>query len=152
VLVLGTVPGVPSLAAGEYYAHPRNAFWRIAGAVFDFDPAAPYPERLELLTGNGVALWDVLHSCERRGSLDSRIRPGTEVPNHFCGFLAQNPSIRRILFNGTRAEVLFRRLVLPRLSAAAAEMERIRLPSTSPAHAAASFHIKLVAWRAALLP
>lgn len=147
VLVLGSMPGVASLRQARYYAHPRNAFWPIAGSVFGFDPGLDYDQRLRALQAAGVALWDVLQACERPGSLDADIRPDTLVPNDFAGFLQRHPAIVRVCFNGGKAASLYRRHVLPGLEAA---VEYIDLPSTSPAHAAASFDQKLEAWSRAL--
>ncbi|PRC53952.1 DNA-deoxyinosine glycosylase, partial [Mycobacterium sp. ITM-2017-0098] len=75
MLILGNMPGVRSLDEQQYYAHPRNAFWRITGEPLGFDPAAPYPERVAALTGAGVAAWDVLKHCRRIGSLDASVQP-----------------------------------------------------------------------------
>lgn len=71
ILILGSMPGVKSLEANEYYAHPRNAFWPIMNAIFGFDAALPYTQRIAALKAANVALWDVLQQCERTGSLDS---------------------------------------------------------------------------------
>ncbi|HPV23953.1 MAG TPA: DNA-deoxyinosine glycosylase, partial [Casimicrobium sp.] len=80
-LILGSMPGVASLAAAQYYAHPQNAFWRIMGAVAGFDAALSFDERVAELARAGVALWDVLAACERSGSLDSAIARKSEVAN-----------------------------------------------------------------------
>ena len=149
VLILGSMPGAASLRACQYYAHPRNQFWRIAGELLGFDPARPYPERLARLIGAEIALWDVVASCIRKSSLDSAIEPRSVVANDFAGFFARHPAICRVCFNGAKAEALYLRHVRPRLEA---HLERsyLRLPSTSPAHAATSFAAKLQAWRAVL--
>ena len=147
-LILGSMPGVASLAAQQYYAHPRNHFWPIMANIAGFDPSAPYAQRVEALTGAGFAVWDVLQSCVRPGSLDSAIQAGTRVPNDFAGFLATQPGITCVCFNGTEAQNSFTRHVLPGLSLEGVEC--VRLPSTSPAHAVA-FAKKLAAWRAALV-
>ena len=144
VLVLGSMPGNASLDAQRYYAHPRNLFWPIMGALFDAGPELAYRLRLSRLTAAGVALWDVAGECVRPGSLDARIQPGSVVANDLAGLLQAQPGIRRICFNGATAEALFRRHVSPTLDAPPA---CIRLPSTSPAHAAMSFDAKLAAWR-----
>lgn len=146
VLILGSMPGKASLRAQQYYAHPQNAFWRIAGTIVGFDPAAPYEVRIGLLRAAGIALWDVLKSCTRESSLDSAIVPATAVPNDLPAFLGDHPQIRRICFNGAKAEALYTRLARPQL-AASPEVQHLRLPSTSPAHAALPFATKLQAWQ-----
>ena len=148
VLVLGSMPGVASLRQVQYYAHPRNAFWPLAARIFGFDSGLDYDVRLRALQANGVALWDVLQACERPGSLDADIRGDTLVPNDFQAFLTRHPSIVRICFNGAKAAAMFRRHVLPALPGPG--LEFFELPSTSPAHAAASFKQKLAAWEPAL--
>ncbi|MBI4350498.1 MAG: DNA-deoxyinosine glycosylase [Elusimicrobia bacterium] len=148
VLILGSMPGRASLAAGQYYAHPRNAFRRLLGELLGFDPALPYAARLRLLKKNGIALWDVLGSCVRPGSLDSAIEKSSVVPNDLSAFLRRHPGIRRVLFNGSKAEECFNKYVLPSLPRAGLEFRR--LPSTSPAHASKPYPEKLKAWRRAL--
>lgn len=148
VLVLGSMPGVASLRQAQYYAHPRNAFWPLAARILGFDAGLDYDARLLALQAGGVALWDVLQACVRPGSLDADIRRDTIVPNDFATFLARHPSIVRVCFNGGKAAAMFRRHVLPSLSAPA--LQCVELPSTSPAHAAASFEQKLAAWGPAL--
>jgi len=142
------MPGVASLEANRYYAHPRNLFWPIAGALFAFDPTLPYEARIARLGEAGIALWDVAGTCVRPGSLDARIEAGSVVANDIGGLLAAHPGITRVRFNGATAESLFRRHVLPTLDPVP---ELLRLPSTSPAHAALGFEAKLVAWRTGLL-
>jgi hypoxanthine-DNA glycosylase len=151
-LVLGSMPGRRSLADGQYYAHPRNAFWPIMGALFDFDPVAPYPMRCDALRAAGIALWDVLGECERPTSLDADIVDASIRPNDFGRFLAGHRHIARILFNGAKAQHSFERHVLPGLDAHLRQLPRTRLPSTSPAHAGMRFEDKLAHWRAALRP
>ncbi|HBL66184.1 MAG TPA: DNA-deoxyinosine glycosylase [Achromobacter sp.] len=150
VLVLGSMPGVASLRQARYYGHPRNAFWPIAAQVLGFDAALEYPQRLQALRAAGVALWDVLDACERPGSLDADIRHDTLVPNDFAAFFNAHPAVARVCFNGAKAGALYRRYVLPTLPPQARALDYVDLPSTSPAHAAASFDMKLAAWRAAL--
>lgn len=146
ILILGSMPGQASLAANEYYAHPRNGFWPIMAQLLNFDPKAPYAERLQALTLARIALWDVLHSCTRRGSLDANIDSDSSIANDFSAFLGQRPSIKRIFFNGAKAESTFIKHVTPKLDSSGILISR--LPSTSPAHAALSFEEKLQAWKA----
>ena len=145
VLILGSMPGEASLRAAQYYAHPRNQFWPLLGALFGFDPAAPYPRRVRALTAARVAVWDVLASCVREGSLDSAIEGDTVVVNDFAGFFRRHRNVTRVYFNGAAAEVAYRRQVLSRLSAQ--PLSYRRLPSTSPANASQSYRAKLAAWR-----
>lgn len=147
-LVLGSMPGVASLEAGQYYAHPRNAFWPIMGELFGAGAELPYPQRCDQLRRAGLALWDVLQECRRQGSLDTNIERDSEQPNDFADFLARCSRIERIYFNGQKAETAFRRHVLPILDdAVAVRLRRQRLPSTSPAHAGMGFDNKLALWR-----
>jgi hypoxanthine-DNA glycosylase len=151
VLVLGSMPGVASLGAGEYYAHPRNAFWPIMGELFGAGPELPYAARRERLMAAGVAVWDVLKSCRRLGSLDTAIERESEEANDFAKLFASHPAVRLVAFNGQKAESAFRRHVLPVLDDATRErLTFVRLPSTSPAHAGRSLAVKLEAWRAGL--
>jgi TDG/mug DNA glycosylase family protein len=146
VLVLGSLPGRASLAQRQYYALPRNAFWRIMGEMFGFAPDASYDRRLGSLRDSGVALWDVCHSARRDGSLDSAIEHASVRANDFGAFFRKHPGIEAIFFNGATAARLYDRLVLPSLPAALRERRRIVLPSTSPAHAARSYAEKLHRW------
>lgn len=146
VLVLGSMPGTASLAAAQYYAHPRNAFWPIMGALFGAGPQLPYADRLDRLVAAGVALWDVIGSCARDGSLDSAIAPDSVVPNDFAALFAACPQLSAVFFNGGAAETAFRRHV--QRAAGSPPLRLARLPSTSPAHAARSFDAKLEAWQA----
>jgi TDG/mug DNA glycosylase family protein len=146
VLILGSLPGRRSLADQQYYAQPQNAFWRIMGVLFDAGPTVAYAERLVRLTASGIALWDVLAAAERPGSLDSAIVPSSIAVNDFGPFLHAHGALRAIYFNGAKAEALYRRHVIPSLDPKAAALPTLRLPSTSPAHAARSFAAKLDAW------
>ncbi len=147
VLVLGSMPGRASLDAGQYYAHPRNAFWEIMGALLGAGRELAYAERLARLTASGVALWDVAHRCRRPGSLDAAIERDSVEPNDFAALFTACPQLRHIFFNGVTAEALYRRLVLPHHPERGREVAYHRLPSTSPAHAALGFEAKLVRWR-----
>jgi double-stranded uracil-DNA glycosylase len=142
VLILGSMPGEASLKAGQYYAHPRNAFWRIMGELLGAGPSMPYGQRVARLNSAGVALWDVLQACVRTGSLDTSITE--EVANDLPAFFAKYPRITYVYFNGSKAETVFRRHALPLLP-----NDRhvfIRLPSTSPAHAAMPLEAKVREW------
>jgi hypoxanthine-DNA glycosylase len=149
ILILGSMPSAASLAAGEYYAHPQNQFWRIAGDICGFEQCAPYARRKAGLTAAGIALWDVIGSCVRPGSLDSAIDNETVVVNDFAGFLASHHRIERVCFNGRKAESAWRRHVASRLPPARKPEYRL-LPSTSPAHAGMGYLRKLKSWRSAI--
>lgn len=150
VLILGSMPGQASLQAGQYYAHQRNAFWRIMGDLLGAGPDLPYAQRLEKLTAAGIALWDVIAACERPGSLDAAIVGSSVAANDFRAFFAVHRNIAHVFFNGAAAEMAFRRHVLPGLPDLSLQLTR--LPSTSPAHAARSYGDKLAAWSAILAP
>ena len=143
ILILGSMPGVASLDANQYYAFARNAFWRIMGELFDAGPELNYPSRLQILTSSHIALWDVIRTCRRSGSLDAAIVDDGMISNDFNGFFEQHPLVRRVYFNGRKAANLFKKKVLPGLEG---EFECATLPSTSPAHAASSYADKLKAW------
>lgn len=144
VLILGNMPSVLSLAGHQYYGNPRNEFWRITGSLLEFSADAEYDERCAALVGAGVAVWDVLASCRRVGSLDSAVERDSMAANDFASFFKAWPSIERVFFNGAAAEANYRRLVWVDPSTSYG-----RLPSTSPAHTMA-FAAKLDAWRAIL--
>lgn len=145
-LILGSMPGAASLAAGEYYAHPRNGFWTIVCAVLGIDATLPYAERARGFAERGYALWDVLGACRRQGSLDARIEADSIEVNDFAGFFAAHPHIERVFFNGTTAEACFRRHVAPGLGVRFG-VDCRRLPSTSPANASITYAAKLAAWQ-----
>ena len=142
------MPGLASLKANQYYAHPRNSFWRIMANIYGFSAEAEYLSRVESLTNSGVAVWDVLQSCERPGSLDSAIVPGTRACNDFKLFFEQFTEIELIAFNGSEAQSSFNKLVLPKIELK--DFHYVRLPSTSPAHTLA-LEQKTNLWKKALL-
>lgn len=152
ILILGSMPGVASLTAQQYYAHPRNRFWPLMQALFGVPLDADYDTRVTALNHAGVALWDVLHSCERPGSLDSRIVRGTEVPNDIAGLLARHPALEVIALNGGAAQDAFRRSVAPTLGARLDAIRVLAMPSTSPANAAVGLAALQSRWAGLLGP
>jgi hypoxanthine-DNA glycosylase len=139
ILILGTIPGVMSLEKKEYYAHPRNHFWKIFYTIFD---ALPIPEnfmkKVELLQSNKIGLWDVLENCERKGSLDIHIKNHKE--NDFMTLFEKFPNISKIIFNGKQSHAFFIKKY--------GQIEGITysvMPSTSPANTM-SFENKLKIW------
>lgn len=149
VLILGSMPSRESLAQRRYYAHPQNAFWPILAEVLGIE-ATDYGTRAARVQERGIAIWDVLGECTRPGSLDSAIDERSAVVNDFPSFFRRHPGLRRIFFNGAKAESLFVRRVLPGLDGVAAGLPRQRLPSTSPAHAGMRPAEKREAWRVIL--
>ena len=139
ILILGSFPGAASLAAGKYYAHPRNQFWPLVSALVGEDLASlPYEERLPRLLAHRFGLWDVLAGCEREGSLDSAIR--NPAANDFERLRTLCPQLETVGFNG-QASGKF----APQF--AAAGYRTVVLPSSSPAHMSMSFEQKLAVWR-----
>ena len=140
VLVLGSFPSAASLAAGEYYAHPRNQFWTILSTCWGTDlRALPYAQRLDEVRRRGLGIWDVYASCRREGSLDSAIEAAQ--PNDLTGLARRLPQLRAIAHNGAESA---RTMALTRTLAGAV----VRLPSSSPANASWSLARKVDAWRA----
>lgn len=141
VLILGSLPGERSLAAREYYAHPQNRFWELAGAVIDRDlRALAYADRLAALGAAGIGLWDTVAMARRTGSLDSAIRDA--AANDLGGLVATLPDLRAVAFNGATAARIGR-AQLP----ATPPFALVDLPSSSPAHARVSFDAKRDRWR-----
>lgn len=141
LVVLGSFPGVASLAAQQYYGHPRNHFWPILSAIWGVDLVAMgYAARVAELKRCGLALWDVYAACQREGSLDSAIE--NAKANDLAGLVARLPTLRAIAHNGSESARAMR--LTQTLG-----MTVYRLPSTSPANASWSFERKLAAWRAA---
>jgi len=139
VLILGSFPSVLSLAHREYYGNPKNRFWDVMEEILGVPADLPYAERTLRLTQNNVALWDVVRTCERPGSADSRIKD--PVPNDIAGFFREHPTLRLVALNGGTAGRLYHKLAeVPGLPA-------VTLPSTSPAYAAMPFEEKVRAWR-----
>lgn len=149
LLVLGSMPGVASLRAGRYYAHPRNTFWPILGELIGAPADWPdwdYARRATALKAAGIAVWDVLAQCQREGSLDARIERRSEVANDITGFVAGHPRLAAIALNGRAAEAAYRRHMSCSVAALRPAISIVALPSTSPAHAARSYAQKRAEW------
>ncbi len=150
ILILGSMPSQKSLEAQQYYAHPRNSFWYIISELFGGNKDQGYSKRKALLLHNKIALWDVLNSCQRKGSLDSSIKNGSIIVNDFNRFFARHPFIKAVYFNGMRAQQEYNRQVLPDLVVKYPDIKYERLPSTSPAMASLTREQKLQQWRTIL--
>ena len=141
VLILGSLPGEASLAAGQYYGNPRNGFWALLESVLDAPLVSlPYADRLTTLQQRGVGLWDVVAEAERRGSLDAAIL--NPSANDLLALVKTLPALRAVAFNGGTSAKLGARLLAP----VADRIETVALPSSSPAHAARSFAEKAEMW------
>lgn len=130
ILILGSMPGVKSLAEQEYYAHPRNRFWQLLALLLKESNSLDYEAKKALLKRQHIALWDTLGYCERKGSLDSDIRD--EVPNDICGLLERYQNIQVVFCNGGKAAAAFKRYFAKKLPR---PISVHYLPSTSPANA-----------------
>jgi len=129
ILILGSMPGKVSLEKQQYYAHPRNQFWPLMFDLFGYHPTDNYQEKKQFLLRQGIALWDVIRRCSRRGSLDAAI---TNIePNDLTGLLQYYPRIQAVFFNGTKAQQIYRSCIS--FPAPASRRKEIRLYSTSPA-------------------
>ena len=140
VLILGSFPSRASLAKKEYYGNPKNQFWPMMERLFSIPAGLSYPDRMTLLTENGVALWDVIRACERAGSADTRIR--NPLPNDIRGFVQAHPTLRLVALNGSTAGRYYVRFNdIPGVPS-------VVLPSTSPANARLLFAEKVSRWEA----
>ena len=146
VLILGSLPGQRSIDAGQYYAHPQNTFWKIMISLYGIEGS--YQERCAGLIEHRIALWDVLASSVRPGSLDASIRTDTATANDFGQFLVTHTNIRLVAFNGQKAQQLFKRIV--NIDNVCRSIDFRALPSTSPAYAAMPFSGKLGEWKTVL--
>ena len=140
ILILGSIPGVKSLEKQQYYAHPQNKFWKIICEIFNEEFTTNYQQRIEILEKHHIALWDVIDTCERKGSLDSEIR--NEEANKIEELLQNFPNIKAIFCNGQKS---YKNLlkILPKDF----HLPIIVLPSTSPAHASLRYEEKLLSWQ-----
>lgn len=148
-LILGSMPSVASLAAGEYYAHPQNRFWPLMAHLLEHRPFPPkdYGERLSMLLRHNIALWDSIGACDRKGSLDSDIK--NEQGNDFTALLVRYPRIRTICFNGGKSFQCFKKFNKKLLERR--DIRFSQLPSTSPANARWRMEALAEAWREALM-
>lgn len=148
-LILGSMPSEMSIVKQQYYGHQRNAFWPILLSLFnqspDFDKTA-YSQRKLLLIKNNIAVWDVLQSCCREGSLDAAIKMDSIKTNDFKKFYSMHANIMRVCFNGAKAEAVYNKYVLPHVKSQFGHLEYIKLPSTSPAYAAMTIQQKTAIW------
>ncbi|MEQ1890944.1 MAG: DNA-deoxyinosine glycosylase [Planctomycetota bacterium] len=149
VLILGTLPGEESLRLRQYYANPANQFWPILSRVYDEPLQAGYDARLALVKNKGLALWDVLRSAEREGSLDSAIR--SEVANDFSALCEMFPRLHTIAFNGGKAQTLFQRHVARKTALPARRLQVLPSTSPTPGRNVLPFEQKLALWRAFLI-
>ena len=127
VLILGSVPGIKSLEMQEYYAHPQNKFWRILFELFEEEFTTDYCEKIKLLKKYKIGVWDVIDSCERKGSLDTEIK--NENHHNILKLLEDFPSIKVIFCNGQKSFKTLNKIVPNQL-----ELPIFVLPSTSPAY------------------
>lgn len=139
ILILGSFPSVKSRELQFYYAHPQNRFWRVLAAVFAETAPQTVPERRDFLLRHGIALWDVIRSCEIEGSSDASIR---HVTANDLTKILDAASIQTIFCNGRTAETLYRRHIEKQIGRSA-----VCLPSTSPANAAWGLERLTEAWR-----
>lgn len=141
IIIVGSLPGEQSLKKQQYYGNPNNFFWRIIYALFDEPFEEDYVQRCEFIKNHGIALWDAAYSATNINSLDSNIRD--EVPNDFEILFKEYPGIRYIIFNGAKAENIYKKYY------GHLDMPSIRLCSTSPIPTkyAKNFNDRLNAWR-----
>ena len=140
ILILGSLPSDKSLEKGEYYGHLQNKFWRVIATITGNELPVSYADKKQLLLKSDIGIWDVAHSAQRAGSMDSAIKD--VEPNDINGLIAMHSDIKVIGFNGTKAQSLFDKHFTRN-----PEIRYILLPSTSPANAAISFDNLCKAWR-----
>lgn len=139
ILILGSIPGDRSIAENEYYGHPQNRFWRLMAELTNSEPPESYSDKKQILLQNRIALWDVAHKANRKGSLDSAIK--NAEPNDIEAFIARHPRLKVIGFNGRKAEALYNRFFDRKV-----ELKYYSLPSTSPANAGCSIDQLFQRW------
>ena len=143
ILILGSIPGIKSLEMQQYYAHPQNKFWKIICEIFDEEFTTDYTKRIKILEKHNIALWDVIDTCERKGSLDSEIR--NEEANKIVELLHNHPNIKAIFCNGQKSYKNLQKILSKDF-----HLPVIALPSTSPAHASLRYEEKLKSWKIVL--
>lgn len=143
ILILGSMPGVKSLSEQQYYAHPQNRFWKVMGKICNCENLSEldYKTKLSVLLANKFALWDVIKSCSRDGSLDSNIK--NEQPNDIPALLRQYPNINAICLNGNKSYSAFKKHFPDLLN----RYKCCKLPSTSPANARYNLEHLLAEWK-----
>ena len=146
ILILGSMPGVISLQATQYYGNPRNAFWSVLSELFGINIDCDYEQRIDQVSRLPLILWDTIKACHREGSLDSSIQKHQLVANDIVALLNRYSSVRLVVFNGAASEKYFRQLVKPDLPDEN-DLTFLKMPSTSPANAGSSFQQKLAAWK-----
>ena len=139
ILILGSFPSVRSREQMFFYGHPQNRFWKVIAAVFDENVPETIPEKRELLIRNHIALWDVIRSCDIKGSSDASI--SGVVPNDLSPIVDAAP-IRKIIVNGKTAQKYYWKYTKPHIG-----IEAVCMPSTSPANAAWSLERLIGEWR-----
>ncbi|MDR2231440.1 MAG: DNA-deoxyinosine glycosylase [Flavobacteriaceae bacterium] len=139
ILILGTVPGVKSLEMQQYYAHPQNHFWKIMFHLLAEPMTSDYEEKVAMLQRNGIAIWDTIESCVRKGSKDTDIK--NEEANDIAELLKEFPNIKAVFCNGQKA---FKNLS-KQLKNKEVGINFYGLPSTSPLHTV-GFEKKLPEW------
>lgn len=140
ILILGSMPGDKSLELSEYYGHARNRFWKVIAAITNNPLPLTYADKKELLARTSIGLWDVVHTADRKGSLDTAIK--NEIPNDLDGFITRHPGLKVIAFNGAKSEALFNSYFKRKEG-----IRYVPLPSTSPANAAISFEKLCTVWQ-----
>lgn len=140
IMILGSLPGEMSLELQQYYAHPRNRFWRVIAEITRSEIPQNYEEKLQLLQQNKIGVWDVVQTAKRIGSLDTNILD--EVPNDLESFIVNHPKLKVIAFNGAKSRALFDKYFVRKTN-----LKYFALPSTSPANASFTFEKLCENWR-----
>ena len=143
ILILGSFPSVKSREGSFYYGHPQNRFWRVMAALYQVPMPETNEEKTNILLSNGIALWDVIHSCDIRGSSDSSIR--NVIPTDLRTILSK-ANIQRIYANGKTAAAMYQKHQFPQTG-----INIIPLPSTSPANAAWTLERLIDQWHVILV-